>query len=184
MRAFNTKIMMGALGLACFIHLSAGALAAFQAEALKPKVDQIFAHYDRLDSPGCALAVIWDGSIIYKHGYGMADLEHNVAITPESVFYVGSVSKQFTAMMAALLIQQGKLSLEDGIRKYLPEIPDYGTPIIVRHLIYHTSGLREYLTPTHPNEVIDNQRVLEITARQPDLLFTPGDRFSYSNTGY
>ena len=87
-------------------------------------------------------------------------------------------------MTAALLIQQGRLAFEDDIRKYLPEIPNYGTAITVRHLIHHTSGLREYLTAARPNELVDNQRVLEITSRQPDLLFKPGDRYSYSNTGY
>src|SRR5260370_5715424 len=87
-------------------------------------------------------------------------------------------------MTAEMLMQQGRLALEDDVRKYLPEIPTYGTPVTVRHLIHHTSGLREYLTAARPNELVDNQRVLEITSRQPDLLFKPGDRYSYSNTGY
>jgi CubicO group peptidase (beta-lactamase class C family) len=114
----------------------------------------------------------------------MADLDHDIRITDESVFYVGSVSKQFTAFAAALLIQQHKLSLEDNIRKYLPEIPDYGTPITVRNLIYHTSGVREYFTTTPQSEVRDNRHVLEITSRQRNLLFKPGDQYQYSNTGY
>src|SRR5438552_9442450 len=181
--AFNANATLG-LAFICLSLFQAAALTAFQVDALSPKVNQVFAQYDKPDSPGCAVAVVKDGKIIYKRGYGMADLEHDVPIMPDSVFYVGSVSKQFTAMTAALLIQQGRLAFEDDIRKYLPEIPDYGTAITIRHLIHHTSGLREYLTSARPNELVDNQRVLEITSQQPDLLFKPGDRYSYSNTGY
>jgi CubicO group peptidase (beta-lactamase class C family) len=182
--AFNANAVLGGLGFIWLALFPVESSTALQVDAVTAKVDQIFAQYDKHDSPGCALAVIKDGRIIYKRGYGIADLEHDVPIVPESVFYVGSVSKQFTAMTAALLIQQGRLALQDDIRKYLPEIPDYGTPITVRHLIYHASGLREYLRAARPSELVDNQRVLEITSRQPDLLFKPGDRYSYSNTGY
>src|SRR5215831_6829673 len=96
-------------GLVLIVGLAFAPIHVVRASGPDPKaVDQVFLQFDKPDSPGCALAVIQDGRIIYKRGYGKADLEHDVAITPDSVFYVGSISKQFTAMMAALLIQQGK----------------------------------------------------------------------------
>jgi len=152
-------------------------------------VDKLFARWDRPDSPGCALAVVKDGRIVHSRGYGMADLEHEVRITPASVFYVGSLSKQFTAMVVALLAQQGMLGLDDDIRKYLPELPSYGKPITIRHLIHHTSGLREYMpllarAGWRPDAPFGNQDVLEIVAREPRLDFEPGEQFAYSNTGY
>ena len=110
------------------------------------RIDQVFESWDKDNSPGCALAVIRDGQIIYKQGYGMADLEHDVPINSNTVFYIGSVSKQFVAMCILLLVEEGKLSLDDDIRDYLAEIPDYELPITIRHLIHHTSGVRDYLT--------------------------------------
>jgi CubicO group peptidase (beta-lactamase class C family) len=152
------------------------------------RVDKLFAKWDKPDSPGCALAIIKDGRIIYKKGYGMANLEQGIPITPKSVFYIGSVSKQFVSMSIALLVKQGKLSLDDDIRKYLPEMPDYGTPITIQNLIYHTSGVRDYLTllgiagidfgSYHEDDVI------ELIARQKELNFKPGEQYLYSNSGY
>src|SRR5579859_4376491 len=107
------------------------------------QVDKIFEKWDKPGSPGCALSVIQNGHIVYKHGYGLADLDHDVPITPASVFHVASVSKQFTAASIVLLAQEGKISLDDPVRKYIPELPDFGTPITIRHLIHHTSGLRD-----------------------------------------
>jgi CubicO group peptidase (beta-lactamase class C family) len=152
------------------------------------RVDKIFANWDKLDSPGCALAIVKDGEIIYKRGYGMANLENNVPITPKSVFYIGSVSKQFVTMCVALLNQKGKLSLDDNIRKYIPELPDYGTPITIRHLIHHTSGIRDYLTLEDiagiPFGFYHEEDVLELITRQKELNFKPGDEYLYSNSGY
>ncbi|TEU09344.1 MAG: serine hydrolase, partial [Candidatus Aminicenantes bacterium] len=129
-----------------------------------------------------------DGKIIYKQGYGLANLELNVPIIPQSVFYIGSVSKQFVTMCIAILDKQGKLSLDGDIRKYVPELPDYGPPITVRHLIYHTSGLRDYLTllaiagidfgTYHEDDVV------ELIAQQKELNFAPGEEYLYSNSGY
>ena len=113
--------------------------------SLTGKVDSLFAEWDKPDSPGGALAIIKDGSIIYKHGYGLANLDDNIPITPESVFYIASVSKQFTAACIVLLAQRGDLSLDDDIRTHIPKIPAYESPITIRHLIHHTSGLRDYL---------------------------------------
>ena len=153
------------------------------------RVDAVFATWDRTTSPGCALGVFSGGRIIYERGYGMADLENDVAISPASMFYVGSVSKQFTAAAAALAIQQGALALDDSIRKYLPELPPYADAITVRHLVHHTSGLRDYNTllsiaGRRGDEAYDNPTVLRITARQKALNFPPGTEYLYSNTGY
>src|SRR5437773_5378476 len=114
-------------------------------EALERRVDQIFAAYDKPDSPGCALGVIRDGNFVYKKGYGAASLELGVALTPASVFYMGSVSKQFTAASVVLAAEQGFLSLDDDIRKYVPEIPSYGKPITLRKMLHHTSGFSDVL---------------------------------------
>ncbi|MFC2166925.1 serine hydrolase domain-containing protein [Acidobacteriota bacterium] len=152
------------------------------------KVDALFAQWDNTESPGCALAIIQNGKIIYKRGYGMANLELDVPISPQSVFYIGSVSKQFVSASIGLLAIQGKLSLDDDIRKYVPEIPEYGTPITVRHLIHHTSGMRDYLTLLSIAGVdfgsYHEQDVLDLLARQKELNFKPGEEHLYSNSGY
>jgi CubicO group peptidase (beta-lactamase class C family) len=155
----------------------------------KARVDQVFAEFSQGASPGCALAIYRDGAIAYERGYGYADLEHDIPITPESVFYVGSLSKQFTAFAAALAIQQGALAYEDDVRKYVPELPEYGAPIRIRHLIHHTSGLRDIntlmaLAGRRGDEAFDNHDVLRVVARQKSLNFTPGEEFLYTNSGY
>src|SRR5579871_5444800 len=108
------------------------------------KVDEISKDYAKVDSPGCALGIYRDGAIAYAKGYGMASLELGVPITPQTVFDIGSTSKQFTAFSILLLQRQGKLSVDDDIRKFLPEMPDYGKPITLHQLMTHTSGLRDY----------------------------------------
>jgi CubicO group peptidase (beta-lactamase class C family) len=115
-------------------------------ETLTDRVDALFAEWDNPGSPGCALGIIREGQLVYARGYGMGNLDYNVPLTPNSVFYIASTSKQFTAASIVLLAQRGILSLEDDIRKYLPEIPRYDHPIAIRHLVHHTSGLRDYLT--------------------------------------
>lgn len=112
-------------------------------DSVTAKADAVFARFAKPDSPGCALGVYRDGQIVHAKGFGAASLEHGVPITPKTVFYIGSVSKQFTAGAVALLARQGKISLDDDVRKWVPEVPDFGTPITLRHLIHHTSGLRE-----------------------------------------
>jgi CubicO group peptidase (beta-lactamase class C family) len=111
---------------------------------LTDQVDELFAGWDRPDTPGCALAIIQHGEIVYKRCYGMADLERNVPLSLTSVFDLGSTGKQFTAMVIAILAEQGVLSLHDSIDRFVPEIPAYGKLIAIRHLIHHTSGLRDY----------------------------------------
>lgn len=158
------------------------------ADSKTEMVDRLFQPWNRKGSPGCALALIQDGKIVYKRGYGQANLELNVPITPRSVFYLGSCSKQFTAMSVALLAREGKISLDDDIRKYIPEIPDYGQLISIRHLIHHTSGFRDYLTLLEiagvPFGNYHEEDVLELIGRQKELNFRPGEKYLYSNSGY
>jgi CubicO group peptidase (beta-lactamase class C family) len=153
------------------------------------KVDKLFEEWDSTVSPGVAMGIIHDGEIIYARGYGMANLEQNVPNTPETVFRIGSTSKQFTAACIAILSLQGKLSLDDDIRKYLPELPAYGEPITVRHLVHHTSGIRDYLGLAYLSGKSDDdfytpEETVEMIARQKGLNFTPGDEHLYSNSGY
>jgi len=153
------------------------------------EIDALFSEWNKPDSPGSAVAVIQRGLLIHCRGYGMADLEHAIQISKNSVFDVGSISKQFVAMSVALLARQGKLSLDDNIQKYIPEIQDYGHPIIIRHLIHHTSGLRDYLTLMElaglrlENKYSDKE-ILGLIARQKELNFQPGEEFLYCNSGY
>jgi len=159
-------------------------------DGITARVDGIFQKWNRTDSPGCALSVMKDGDIIYEHGYGMADLDHDVTITPSTVFHVASMSKQFTAASILLLAQEGKLSLDDDVRKYIPELPDFGTPITIRHLIHHTSGLRdqwnllELAGWRYSLDLITDDDVMSLVTRQKELNFRPGDKYVYSNTGY
>lgn len=159
------------------------------AETAEARVDKLFAQFDKKDSPGCAVAVVRDGKTIYKRGYGMADLEHDVPLTPQSVLYIGSTSKQFAAAAIALLAQQGKLSLDDDVRKYIPELPEYRPPVTVRHLVYHTAGVRDgwtllSLAGRDADEVLNLDDIVALTARQKSLNFKPGEEHLYSNTGY
>jgi len=152
------------------------------------KVDKLFAPWGKPDTPGCAVAVIKDGKILYKRGYGMANLELNIPISSQTVFYIGSLSKQFVALCAAMLEKQGKLSFDDDIHEYVPELPEYGTPITIRHLIHHTSGLRDYLTLLDIAGMnfgfFHQQDVLDLISRQKGLNFDPGEEYLYSNSGY
>jgi CubicO group peptidase (beta-lactamase class C family) len=163
--------------------------AAQPTDSLARAVDRVFARWDRKDSPGCAVSVVRDGSVVYTKGYGMADLEHDVPITPATVFYIGSDSKQFTGAVIALLAKDGRLSLDDDVRKYVPELPQYETPITIRHLLHHTSGLRDYYTlrdlASQPADgVFGDAETLELITRQRELNFTPGSQHLYSNSGY
>lgn len=164
-------------------------IAADAGDEKARRVDALFEHWDRSDSPGCSLGIVRDGRLIYERGYGMANLEHDIPITSDTVFRIASTSKQFTAMSLLLLEQDGALSLDDDIRKHLPEMPDYGRPISIRHLVQHSSGIRDYEGITSLLGVADEdtyveQEVLALLARQKALNFAPGDRYLYSNSGY
>jgi CubicO group peptidase (beta-lactamase class C family) len=146
------------------------------------KIDAIFARFDHPDSPGCILGVSRAGKVIYEKGYGMADLEREVPITPASIFHVASISKQFTAMSILLLEQQGKLSIDDEVRKYIPELPDYGKRITLRHLLQHTSGIRDQWTLLRiagwrDDDLITEDDVMWAVTRQRALNFDPGAEY-------
>ena len=181
MKRSTLNIILGCLLVACASYAAA--------DALTDKVDRIFAEWNTTSSPGCALAVVKDGRIVYEHGYGMANLELGIAITPQSVFDIGSVSKQVTAMAILLLEQDGKLSLDDDLRKYLPEIPDYGSKITIRHLLHHTSGLRNYddlfdLEGIPEANLTTDRDAMELIERQKGVNFKPGEEFLYSDTNF
>jgi CubicO group peptidase (beta-lactamase class C family) len=153
------------------------------------KVDGLLAPWDRPGSPGCALGVVREGEVIYRRGYGLANLEYEVPITPATVFHVASVSKQFTAMAVILLAQDSKLSLDDDIRQHVPNVPDFGKRITLRHLIHHTSGLRDQwdllrLAGWRMDDVITEGDILSLVRRQKELNFPPGEEHLYCNTGY
>src|ERR1041385_8799301 len=153
------------------------------------RIDEIFATWNRADSPGASVAVVRDGKLIFQKGYGKATLEFDVPISPETIFHVASVSKQFTAMSIVLLEQDGKLSIDDEVHKYLPELADYGHRITIRNLLQHTSGLRDQwqtlaLAGWRLDDVITQKQILRIMFRQKELNFEPGSRHLYCNGGY
>lgn len=153
------------------------------------KVDQVFAAWDKPDTPGLSLAVVRDGQIVYSHGYGMANLEYGVRNTPTTIFHAASISKQFTAFAIQLLAQEGKLSLDDEVRKYLPELQVQGPPITLRHLLHHTSGLRDQwglitLAGLRLDDVVTENDILGMLWQQKQLNFPPGEEELYSNSGY
>jgi CubicO group peptidase (beta-lactamase class C family) len=152
-------------------------------------VDEVFEDLTKPGSPGCALGVYRDGQMLYEKGYGLANIEENVPITPKSVFDIGSTSKQFSASSILLLEKQGKLSVNDDVRKYVPELPDYGQKITILHLLNHTSGLRDYLVlfemaGINIDSVTTDEDALALIARQKALNFTPGSEYLYSNSGF
>jgi CubicO group peptidase (beta-lactamase class C family) len=163
--------------------------SAPSSQAPEGAVDALFAAWNRPGMPGAVVEVIRDGKVVLSKGYGYADLEHDIPMTPAAGFAIGSNSKQFTAFSIYLLAQDGKLALDDDIRKTLPEVPDFGKTITIRQLLHHTSGLRDYLDlmalkGVRIDEVITQEDVLALVKRQRALNFAPGQEYSYSNTGY
>jgi CubicO group peptidase (beta-lactamase class C family) len=152
-------------------------------------VDQLFAQWAGPDSPGASIAIVQNGKIIYSQGYGAANLEYGVPNSPATVFPLASVSKQFTAFAIYLLVQDGKLSLDDDVRKYLPKLHDFGKVITIRQLLHHTSGVRDHwnlliLAGWRPEDQITDDDVARLLFQQTELNFAPGDRFLYSSSGY
>ena len=152
-------------------------------------IDDIFIEWNKPDTPGAALGIVKDGNLIYSNGYGIGDLEHNIKITSSSVFYIGSVSKQFVTFSILLLEEQGKLNLDDKIQKYLPDFPEYDSPLTIRHFIHHTSGVRDYLTLMYLRgrsylDKTDKNEVYELIKKQKELNFSPGEKYLYSNSCY
>jgi len=184
------KRMLALLALPPIFLASCTSRAQTLAPDVAAQVDKVFEKWNRTDSPGCALGVYKDGQIVYKRGYGMANLNDDVTITPETVFHVASMSKQFTAASILLLQQQGKLSIDDDVHKYVPELPDFGERITLRNLMHHTSGLRDQWSLLglagwrYSQDLITDDDVMSVLVHQKALNFKPGDKYMYSNTGF
>jgi CubicO group peptidase (beta-lactamase class C family) len=153
------------------------------------RIDAMFAHLNETPSPGVSIAVVRDGGIAFSKGYGMANLEHRVPITPSSVFDIASISKQFTGLAIAILVEQGKVRLGDDITRYIPGMSGIGRTITVDNLLHHTSGLRDWpgslsLAGWQMDDVISFDQILRFARNQRSLNFAPGLEYMYSNTGY
>jgi CubicO group peptidase (beta-lactamase class C family) len=176
--------------LSAIVHTPLSAAETDQSIDAKSRADAVLKEYDKPGYPGCAVGVYQNGNVVYEGAYGLANLEHSVPIDPQrTVFDIGSVSKQFTAASILLLAQDGKLKLDDDIRKYLPEVHDYGHTITINHLLHHTSGLRDYTVLWWMSgkswwDYASDKDALKLLSRQSALDFTPGSKYAYSNTGY
>ena len=179
--------MVRSLACACALLL---ATTAHAQEIDVAAVDRIFEQFTRPNTPGCVLGIGQNGAVSYERGYGLANLEYDVPLTARSIVEIGSVSKQFTAASILLLAQRGALTLDDDIRKWLPEVPDFGEKITIRMLVNHTSGLRDQwgllgLMNSPPGSAVHTpELILDLVTRQRDLNFKPNDQYLYSNTGY
>jgi CubicO group peptidase (beta-lactamase class C family) len=181
------------LRLALCIAAAVGHAAPASAQARVPdsvahRIDAVFARFTP-DGPGCAMGVFQNARIVYEKGYGLANIEYGVPLTPTTPMIMGSVSKQFTAASIALLAEQGRLSLTDEIHKYVPELADYGKPITIEELVHHTSGVRDFwalvdAAGMRPDDGYTVDDVVVLASRQKHLNFDPGAEYNYSNTGY
>jgi CubicO group peptidase (beta-lactamase class C family) len=185
----TTFNMAQGFGLAICVALLPAALLGKSAPVVDTKVDAVFAKYSA-STPGCAVGVATGGAPVLARGFGMADLERDVRISADTIFEAGSVSKQFTAAAVMLLAREGKLSLDDQVRKYVPELPDYESSLTIRHMLNHTSGLRDWGSVAaisgspRGSRAYTHAHVLDIVSRQKALNFPPGTRWSYTNTGF
>ena len=158
--------------------------------SLEGRVDSVFRQYASNESPGCVVGAAQHGRVLLERAYGMADLERSVPLTVSSILEAGSVSKQFTAAAVLLLARDGKLSLDDPVRRWVPEVPDFGRPLTIRHLIHHTSGLRDWGSITgvagwpRNTRALDHKVVLQVIGRMRELNFPPGTEYEYSNSNY
>jgi CubicO group peptidase (beta-lactamase class C family) len=197
-RLLPTAAPSAALVVTLLMGLATPAVAQVPTSARAPeatrapeaaRVDSLFGAWLQPGSPGAAVAVLRDGEIVLERGYGSAQLEHGVPITPATIFHVASVTKQFTTFAVALLASRGALSLDDDVRDHIPELPDLGHRITLRHLIHHTSGIRDQwellaMAGWRLDDVITKAHVLGLAVRQRELNFTPGSEHLYSNMGY
>lgn len=179
-------MLITALFMSCV--LGASPLVDLSPDEVK-QVDSLFEAWDAAENPGCALAIVKDGELVYARGYGAADLEHEAPITADTVFRIASTSKQFTAACIHLLAQDGKLKFDDDVREWIPELSFKGEPVSLRQLLHHTGGLRSYLTlmwlgGTPDDGYYTEEEALEMLARQQGVNFAPGARYEYSNTGF
>jgi CubicO group peptidase (beta-lactamase class C family) len=158
-------------------------------DSVAQKIDKLFSQWNNPNTPGCAIGVVRNNSLIYAKGYGMANLEYGIPISPETIFHMASVSKQFTAYSIVLLARQGKLRLDDDIHQYLPWFPNLKEKITIRHLLNHTSGIRDQwqllaIAGTRLDDVITQDHIVKILGKQQALNFKPGEKYSYSNSGF
>lgn len=156
---------------------------------MEERVDEVFSNFKDLTTPGASVAVMKGGEIIFQKGYGSANLEYDIPVTPATIFHVASVSKQFTAFAVLLLEEQGRLSMDDDIRKHIPEVPDFGVTITLRHLVTHTGGMRDQwnllaMSGWRLDDVITTEHALRLISNQKELNFSPGEEFLYSNSGF
>ena len=180
-------------GTLVLLALSSVATAR-QADAVdtpSERVDALFAEWDRDDAPGAVVGVYRGGELAYARGFGVANLDLGVPLSPQSALRIGSISKMFVGMCVALLAEEGALDLDDDVRSHLPELPDYGVPITLRHMLHHTSGIREYLTlveligkPEGGGYAYTPPELTAMLARQEALNFVTGEEYSYSNSNY
>lgn len=157
--------------------------------SIESRIDSLFAEWSDPNKPGASVAVVQNGKIVFKKGYGMANLEYGIPNSPSIIFHIASVSKQFTAFAILLLAEEGKLSIDDDVRKYIPEVPDFGKTITLRHLVTHTSGMRDQwnllaMAGWRLDDVITREHVLTLVSLQKELNFNPGDEYFYCNTGF
>lgn len=153
------------------------------------RLDSLFQDWNKENHPGGAVAVMEKGNLIFSKAYGLASMEYEIPNYPSTIFNIGSVSKQFTALGIVLLDLEGKLSVDDEVRKHLPEIPDFGKPITIKHLLHHTSGMRSLhdmlgLAGWRSDDSRTNEDLLRFMSKQKELNFAPGDEHLYCNTGY
>ncbi|MEP7232982.1 MAG: serine hydrolase domain-containing protein [Ginsengibacter sp.] len=153
------------------------------------KIDSLFLKWNTANSPGCTVGIVRNDSLIFSKGYGMANLEYAISNEPQTLFHMASVSKQFTACSIVLLAKQGKLKLDDDIHKWLPWFPDLKEKITIRNLLNHTSGIRDQwqllaISGTRLDDVITQDQIIKILSKQQALNFKPGDKYSYSNSGF
>src|SRR5262245_37021505 len=158
----------------CLFALSIS--GAFAGTKRNPDVDTLFARWDAKDVPGAAVVIVHNGAVVYQRGYGCGNLETRTPITPQTVFDVASVAKQFTGLAVAMLMEQGKLSGADDIRKYVPEVPDFGSRITIDELVHHTSGLRDWpetlgLAGVGAGQAITLETIMTMVHRQRELDF-------------
>ncbi|MBS1524577.1 MAG: beta-lactamase family protein [Bacteroidetes bacterium] len=177
------KIRLMSVLLLC----SLPAVAQISNDFIAKKSDSIFNTYK--NQPGVAVLVVQSGKIAFEKGYGLANLEYNIPVTPVTVFDIASVSKQFTGYAISTLIQEGKISPDDDIHKYLPDVPDFGKKITIRNLVHHTSGLRDWPEALHAagwrwEEAFGWDDIMRMVKQQKELDFEPGSKYQYSNTGY
>lgn len=183
------KMLKQRTGVLVTLLFPLAVLAQTLPDSTVKKIDNLFKQWDTPNTPGCAIAIIRNDSILYKKGYGSANLEYGIPITPETIFHMASISKQFTAFSIVLLAKQGKLKLDDDIRKYLPWFPDVGKKITIRNLLNHTSGIRDQwqllaISGTRLDDVITQEHIVKILSKQKELNFEPGEKYLYSNSGF